>query len=175
MVIGVPESGVDAAIGYSEESGIPFQKGVVRNSYVGRTFIKPTQEERETAVQQKLGLLSSSVRGKRVVLIDDSIVRGTTIRNLIRSLKNAGATEVHVRISSPPFLHPCYYGTNVPTTGELIASAQSEEQIRLMIGADSLHYMRIEDFRQMVGELPLCKACFDGDYPTAVPEEKVSQ
>lgn len=175
IVSGVPESGLAAAAGFSIESGIPYRSVFHKNSYIGRSFIKPTQEERETAVQQKLGLLSSSVRGKRVVLIDDSIVRGTTIRNLIRSLKNAGATEVHVRISSPPFLHPCYYGTNVPTTGELIASAQSEEQIRLMIGADSLHYMRIEDFRQMVGELPLCKACFDGDYPTEVPEEKVSR
>ena len=136
-----------------------------KNSYIGRTFIKPTQEEREEAVAQKLSILGSVVRGKRVILIDDSIVRGTTIRKLIEMLKAAGATQVHVRISSPPFLYPCYYGTDIPSSKQLIADSYSEDEICNMIGADSLGYMHIEDLKDMTGDLPICRACFTGEYP----------
>jgi amidophosphoribosyltransferase len=165
IVTGVPESGITAAVGYSQESGIPFQIVFHKNSYIGRTFIKPTQEEREIAVAQKLSILGSVVKGRRIVLIDDSIVRGTTIRKLIEMLKKAGATEVHVRISSPPFLYPCYYGTDIPSGKQLIADSMSKDEIRDMIGADSLEYMEIDDLHDMVGDLPVCKACFNGDYP----------
>ena len=165
LVTGVPESGITAAVGYSQESGIPFQLVFHKNSYIGRTFIKPTQEEREIAVAQKLSILGSVVKGKRIVLIDDSIVRGTTIRKLIEMLKSAGATQVHVRISSPPFLHPCYYGTDIPSGDQLIADSMTKDEIRDMIGADSLEYMEIEDLHDMVGDLPVCKACFNGIYP----------
>ena len=165
IVSGVPESGITAAVGYSQESGILFSLIFHKNSYIGRTFIKPTQEEREIAVSQKLSILASVVKGRRIVLIDDSIVRGTTIRKLIEMLKDAGATAVHVRISSPPFLHPCYYGTDIPSGDQLIADSFSKEEIREMIGADSLEYMDIEDLRDMVGDLPVCRACFNGIYP----------
>ena len=136
-----------------------------KNSYVGRTFIKPTQKERESAVHIKLNVIPGIVKGKKIVLVDDSIVRGTTIANLITMLKKAGAKEVHVRISSPPFLHPCFYGTDVPSNHQLIASSNTTEEIRKHIGADSLGYLKIEDFKKMVGDLPICKACFDGKYP----------
>lgn len=166
LVIGVPDSGLAAAKGFSEESGIPFALAFQKNSYVGRTFIKPTQEERESAVHLKLSVIKDVVKGKRLVLIDDSIVRGTTIASLILMLKQAGALEVHVRISSPPFLYPCYYGTDVPSNEQLIASTNTTEQIRCRIGAESLAYMRIEDFTHMTGSLPLCTACFTNKYPT---------
>ena len=165
LVAGVPDSGITAAVGYSKESGIPFGIVFHKNSYVGRTFIKPTQEERESAVHTKLNVIAPVVKGKRIVLIDDSIVRGTTIANLIKMLKKAGAKEVHVRISSPPFLYPCYYGTDVPDNSQLIASSHSTEEIRKHIGADSLGYMSIEDLHEMTGDLPICKACFDNKYP----------
>ncbi len=165
VVTGVPESGLTAAVGYAEESGIPYKPVFSKNSYVGRTFIKPTQEERVSAVHMKLSVIASAVKGKRVVLIDDSIVRGTTIANLIKMMRKAGALEVHVRISSPPFLYPCYYGTDVPDNSQLIANKQSTEEICKSIGADSLGYMRIEDFHKMTGNLPLCRACFDNNYP----------
>lgn len=165
LVTGVPESGLPAAQGYAKESGIPFGLAFYKNSYIGRTFIKPTQTERESAVRMKLSVLESAVKDKRIVLVDDSIVRGTTIANLIRMLKEAGAREVHVRISSPPFLYPCYFGTDVPSNSQLIAANHSEEAIREMIGADSLGYMRREDLEKMADGLPLCKACFDGVYP----------
>ena len=165
LVVGVPDSGLAAAKGYSEESGIPFGMAFHKNSYVGRTFIKPTQEERESAVHMKLSVIKSVVKDKRIVLIDDSIVRGTTMANLITMLKSAGAKSVHVRISSPPFLYPCYYGTDVPSSSQLIASKHSSEDIRKSIGADSLGYMRTEDFKEMVGNLPVCMACFDNNYP----------
>lgn len=168
LVCGVPDSGIPAAKGYSEASGIPFGLAFYKNSYVGRTFIKPTQEERVNSVQLKLSVLKSVVNGKRLVLVDDSIVRGTTISRLIRMLKEAGAKSVHVRISSPPFLHPCYFGTDVPSNRQLIASSHSTEEIREMIGADSLAYMRIEDLQAMAGALPLCRACFDGHYPMKI-------
>lgn len=169
LVTGVPESGIPAAKGYSEESGIPFGFAFYKNSYIGRTFIKPTQKERESSVHLKLSVLESVVKGKRIVLVDDSIVRGTTIKNLIRMLKEAGALEVHVRISSPPFLHPCYFGTDVPSNDQLIASSNSTEEICSLIGADSLGYMEIDYLEGMAGGLPLCKACFDGNYPMEIP------
>lgn len=165
IVTGVPDSGLAAAYGYSQQSGIPFAFAFQKNSYIGRTFIKPTQEERESAVHLKLSVLKNVVEGKRIVLIDDSIVRGTTIAGLICMLKKAGAIEVHVRISSPPFLYPCYYGTDVPSNEQLIASSHTTEEICKNIGADSLGYMKIEDLSLMTGDLPLCKACFDKNYP----------
>ena len=165
LVVGVPDSGLTAAVGYSQESGIPFGLAFYKNSYVGRTFIKPTQKERESAVHMKLSVLPEVVRGKRLVLIDDSIVRGTTIAGLITLMKKAGAVSVHVRISSPPFLYPCYYGTDVPSNKELIAADNSPEEIARRIGADSLGYMKLEDLSAMSDNLPLCRACFDNQYP----------
>ena len=155
-------------------SGIPFALAFHKNSYVGRTFIKPTQKERESSVKIKLSVLESVVKGKRIVLVDDSIVRGTTISNLITMLRKAGATEVHVRISSPPFLYPCYFGTDVPSNKQLIASSHSTEEIRQQIGADSLGYMPIAELQNMVGDLPICRACFDSHYPMEVPKQDIS-
>lgn len=166
IVTGVPESGLTAAEGFAHASDLPFVRAFHKNSYIGRTFIKPTDKERHSAVHMKLGVIPGSVSGKRVVLIDDSIVRGTTISNLITMLRKSGATEVHVRISSPPFLHPCYYGTDIPDNSQLIANKYSIEEIRVKIGADSLAFMRLEDLSTMVGGAPICKACFDGTYPT---------
>jgi amidophosphoribosyltransferase len=166
IVTGVPDSGLAAAEGYSAYSGIPFELAFHKNSYLGRTFIKPTDKERKAAVHLKLNVIEAAVKGKRIVIIDDSIVRGTTMANLIKLLKEKGAKEVHVRISSPPFTHPCYYGTDVPSNKELIASNNGTEDIRKRIGADSLYYAKVEDFSEMVGDLPICKACFDGKYPT---------
>ena len=165
VVTGVPDSGLAAAAGFAKQSGIPFELAFSKNSYVGRTFIKPTQEERMSAVHMKLRIIESVVKDKRVVLIDDSIVRGTTIANLIYMMRKAGAKEVHVRISSPPFLYPCYYGTDVPDNSELIANKYSTEEIRQKIGADSLGYMLQEDLNEMTGDLGVCKACFDNNYP----------
>ena len=165
IVVGVPDSGLAAAEGYALESGIPFAMAFHKNSYIGRSFIRPTDEERRTAVHMKLSVLGGVVKDKRIVIIDDSIVRGTTMRQLIEMLRAAGAREVHVRISSPPFLYPCYYGTDVPTSKQLIASEHSSAEVCRSVGADSLEYLRIEDFRTMVGELPLCTACFDNNYP----------
>ncbi len=173
IVVGVPDSGLAAAQGYAMESGIPFGIAFHKNSYVGRTFIKPSQDERESSVKIKLSVIKSVVKGKRVVLVDDSIVRGTTITNLIHTMKKCGATEVHVRISSPPFLHPCYFGVDVPSNKQLIASQNSTEEIRRRIGADSLGYMQISDLQDMVGDLPICKACFDSSYPMEVPDHEI--
>ncbi|MDO5133188.1 MAG: amidophosphoribosyltransferase [Eubacteriales bacterium] len=165
VVVGVPDSGLIAAEGYAEEADIPFALAFHKNSYIGRSFIKPTDEERRSAVHMKLNVLRHTVKDKRVVLIDDSIVRGTTMRQIVEMLREAGAKEVHVRISSPPFLYPCYYGTDVPNSRQLIASEHSREEIQKAIGADSLYYLRIEDFTAMVGDLPLCAACFNSQYP----------
>ena len=165
IVVGGPDSGLAAAEGYALESGIPFALAFHKNSYIGRSFIKPTDEERKTAVHMKLSVLTGVVKDKNIVIIDDSIVRGTTMKQLIEMLKNAGAKSVHVRISSPPFLYPCFYGTDVPTAKQLIASHHSSEEVCKSVGADSLEYLRIEDFKTMVGDLPLCTACFNEDYP----------
>ena len=165
LVAGVPDSGLIAAEGFAYESGIPFALIFHKNSYIGRSFIKPTDSERMAAVHMKLSVLKSMVAGKRIVLIDDSIVRGTTMRQIVGMLRLAGAEAVHVRISSPPFLYPCYYGTDVPNSRQLIASEHSTEEIRKNIGADSLSYLSIGDLKSMVGELPLCAACFNGRYP----------
>ena len=167
-VAGVPESGKTAAAGYAFQAGLPYIQAFHKNSYIGRTFIKPTQAERVSAVHMKLNVLADAVRGKRLVLIDDSIVRGTTMANLITMLRKAGAKEVHVRVCAPPFLYPCYYGTDVPDGEELIAQKMSVADICRQIGADSLGFMRLEDLCKMTGKLPLCKACFDGHYPTKV-------
>ena len=169
LVVGVPDSGITAAEGYSKESGIPFGQVFFRNSYIGRTFIKPTQKERESSVRLKLSVLGSAVKGKHIVLIDDSIVRGTTIANLIHLLKQAGAKTVHVRICSPPFLYPCYFGTDVPSNQNLIAHSHSTEEICQLIDADSLGYMKVNDLKSIVVNLPICQACFDACYPMDVP------
>lgn len=174
LVVGVPDSGLVAAKGYSEQSGIPYGMAFHKNSYVGRTFIKPKQSERESSVKIKLNVIPEVVRGKRVVMVDDSIVRGTTCANIIKMLKQAGATEVHVRISSPPFLYPCYFGTDVPSDDQLIAHTHTPEQIRELIGADSLGYMEIAKLKEMVGDLAYCDACFTGNYPMEVPGEDIS-
>ena len=167
LVIGVPESGIDAAIGYSEESGIPYEKAIVKNSYIGRTFIKPSQNERMKSVRIKLNPISDSIRGKRVVVIDDSIVRGTTIDRITNMLRNAGAKEVHMRISSPPFMWPCYYGTDIPSRGELIAVNHSIDEICKLSGADTLGYLPVECLDEMLGGnfKGYCDACFTGKYP----------
>ncbi|XCP83841.1 amidophosphoribosyltransferase [Roseburia hominis] len=174
LVVGVPDSGLVAAKGYSEESGIPYGMAFHKNSYVGRTFIKPKQSQRESSVKIKLNVIEEVVRGKRIVMVDDSIVRGTTCANIIKMLKKAGAKEVHVRISSPPFLYPCYFGTDVPSNEQLIAHSHTPEQIREMIGADSLGYMEIDRLKDMVGDLGYCDACFTGSYPMKVPDHDIS-
>lgn len=174
LVVGVPDSGLVAAKGYSEYSGIPYGMAFHKNSYVGRTFIKPKQSDRESGVKIKLNVIPEVVRGKRVVMVDDSIVRGTTCANIIRMLKSAGALEVHVRISAPPFLHPCYFGTDVPSDDQLIARTHTPEEIRKMIGADSLGYMKTGSLKDMVGGLKFCDACFTGNYPMEVPGEDIS-
>ena len=173
LVAGVPESGNAAALGYSIASGIPYGMVFNKNSYVGRTFIQPKQSSRESGVQVKLNVLREAVNGKRVVLIDDSIVRGTTSDQIIDMLRKAGAKEVHMRISSPPFLWPCYFGTDVPVREQLIAYNRSVEEIRQIIGADSLAYLKMERLEQMVGGLSICKGCFSGTYPVAPPEEDI--
>ena len=174
LVVGVPDSGLVAAKGYSEQSGIPYGMAFHKNSYVGRTFIKPRQSQRESSVKIKLNVIEEVVRGKRIVMVDDSIVRGTTCANIIKMLKKAGAAEVHVRISSPPFLYPCYFGTDVPSNEQLIAHSHTTEQIRELIGADSLGYMEIGKLRSMVDGLAYCDACFTGRYPMEVPGKDVS-
>ncbi len=174
LVVGVPDSGLVAAKGYSEQSGIPYGMAFHKNSYVGRTFIKPKQSQRESSVKIKLNVIEEVVRGRRIVMVDDSIVRGTTCANIIKMLKKAGALEVHVRISSPPFLHPCYFGTDVPSNEQLIAHSHTPEQIREMIGADSLGYMETGKLKKMVGSLGYCDACFTGNYPMKVPGKDVS-
>ena len=172
VVVGVPDSGLDAAIGYAAESGIPYGIGLIKNKYIGRTFIAPGQNVREDKVKIKLNPIKATVSGKRVVLVDDSIVRGTTCAKLVRLLKNAGATEVHLRSSAPPFLNPCYYGTDIDSKESLIASKHTVEEIRQMTGADTLGYLRLEDVTKL-GEGGSCKgyctACFDGNYPTKTP------
>ena len=173
IVVGVPESGNAAAMGYAMESGIPYGTAFVKNTYVGRTFIKPQQSSRESSVRVKLNALRDAVKGKRVIMIDDSIVRGTTSDQIVGMLKKAGATEVHVRISSPPFLWPCYFGTDVPAREQLIAYNRSIEEIRQVIGADSLGYLREERLEELVDGLSICKGCFTGTYPMEPPKEDI--
>ncbi|MCP1103409.1 amidophosphoribosyltransferase [Aequitasia blattaphilus] len=174
LVVGVPDSGLVAAKGYSEATGIPYGMAFHKNSYVGRTFIKPKQSQRESSVKIKLNVIEEVVKDKRIVLVDDSIVRGTTSANIIKMLKKAGAKEVHVRISSPPFLYPCYFGTDVPSNEQLIAHSHTTDEIREMIGADSLGYMEVDKLKNMVGDLGFCDACFTGNYPMEVPGEDIS-
>ena len=173
LVVGVPESGNVAAMGYSMESGIPYGMAFVKNGYVGRTFIKPAQSSRESSVTIKLNALQEAVAGKRVIMIDDSIVRGTTSNRIVNMLREAGATEVHVRISSPPFLWPCYFGTDIPVREQLIAYNRTIEQIREVIGADSLGYLQIDRLEQMVDGLSICKGCFTGQYPLEPPVDDI--
>lgn len=174
IVVGVPESGNVAAMGFSAQSGIPYGTAFMKNSYVGRTFIKPKQSARESSVKIKLNVMKEVVRGKRVVMVDDSIVRGTTSERIVRMLKAAGATEVHVRISSPPFLHPCYFGTDVPSCDQLIAHNNTVDEICKMIGADSLGYLDGERLHELIGgDRGYCDACFSGKYPVAPPEEDI--
>lgn len=170
IVAGVPESGNVAALGYSMESGIPYGQVFVKNSYIGRTFIKPGQKNRESSVKVKLNALNHAVNGKRVVIIDDSIVRGTTSDRIIRMLREAGAKEVHMRISSPPFLWPCYFGTDIPARDQLIAYNRSIEDIRKIIGADSLGYLGLNRLKELVDcKMSICEGCFTGRYPEEPP------
>lgn len=177
IVIGVPDSGLDAAIGYSRQSGIPYGIGFIKNKYIGRTFISPDQSSREDKVRIKLNVVSSVVKGKRVVLIDDSIVRGTTSGRIVKLLREAGASEVHMRVSAPPFLNPCYYGTDIDSRENLIACHHTVEEISEIIGADSLGYLSVDNARKLAvhcngscGE-GYCTACFNGEYPTGIPSE----
>lgn len=174
VVAGVPESGNVAALGYSMASGIPFGQVFVKNSYIGRTFIKPGQKSRENSVMVKLNAMKSAVAGKRVVIVDDSIVRGTTSDRIISMLREAGAKEVHMRISSPPFLWPCFFGTDVPAREQLIAYKRNVEQIREKIGADTLGYLKLERLDDIVSnKIGICRGCFTGDYPEDPPSEDI--
>ena len=169
IVVGVPDSGMDAALGYAEESGIPFALGFIKNKYIGRTFISPGQGQRLDQVRIKLSPIGAAVRGKRVVLIDDSIVRGTTSGQIVTLLREAGAREIHLRVSAPPFRNPCYYGTDIDSRDKLIACRYSVPEICKFIGADSLGYLELEDLAEMIGSKEFCHACFSGEYPTGIP------
>jgi amidophosphoribosyltransferase len=171
IVVPVPDSGVTAAVGYAAESGLPFRFGLIRNHYVGRTFIEPRQNVRDFGVKLKLNPVRSLLEGKRVVLIDDSIVRGTTSRKIVRMIRNAGAREVHMRISCPPTISPCFYGVDTPSKNQLIAANKSVEEIRVYIGADSLAYLSLEGLKKACGEgdkTSYCTACYTGKYPTEI-------
>ncbi|MCR4822676.1 MAG: amidophosphoribosyltransferase [Treponema sp.] len=175
VVVGVPDSGLGAAVGYSKASGIPYATGIIKNKYIGRTFIAPTQKERENMVFVKLNAVPCDVKGKRVIIIDDSIVRGTTSKRLVQILRRAGATEVHFRISSPPVKFPCYFGINTPTRTELISAQHKTEEICKMIGADSLAFLSPDGLMEALRSVSpehygFCKGCFTGEYPMACPE-----
>lgn len=171
IVIGVPDSGLEAALGFSRASGIPYGIGLIKNKYIGRTFISPGQNERMDQVRIKLSPVKNVIEGKRVVLIDDSIVRGTTSKRIVKLLREAGAKEIHMRISSPPFLHPCYYGTDIDSEENLIACHHSMEEIAEIIGVDSLGYLPLENLNQLVESEDYCAACFNGVYPTTIPTD----
>lgn len=173
VVVGVPDGGVNAALGYSIESGIPYGQGLLKNRYIGRTFIQPQQSQRELGVRIKFNAIKETIEGKRIVLIDDSIVRGTTTKRIVQMLKNAGAKEVHMRITSPPYMHPCYFGIDTPSTKELVACNHSIDEIRELIGADSLGYISMEGLLKtpVNAKCSFCTACFNGDYPMEVPGE----
>ena len=168
MVVGVPDSSLSAAMGYSEESGLPFEMGLIKNRYVGRTFIQPTQELRDSGVKMKLAANRSVVEGKRLVLLDDSIVRGTTSRRIVRLLKEAGAREVHLRIASPPLRYPCFYGVDISTQEELISARLSVPELCRFVGADSLRFLTEQEMQEAYGGEDFCFACFDGRYVTRV-------
>lgn len=173
VVVGVPDSGIDAAIGFSQQSGIPYGVGLIKNKYIGRTFISPGQKSREDKVRIKLNPVSATVKGKRVVLIDDSIVRGTTSARIVRLLREAGATEIHMRVSAPPFLNPCYYGTDIDSRDMLIAANHSLEEICQIIGTDSLGYLSVDSAKRLAENGGgFCTACFSGSYPTNVPTHR---
>ena len=171
IVIGVPDSGLDAALGYAKGAGIPYGIGLIKNKYIGRTFISPGQHERLDQVRIKLSPVRNVIEGKRVVLIDDSIVRGTTSRRIVTLLRDTGAKEIHMRISAPPFLHPCYYGTDIDSEENLIACHHSVEEISELIGADSLGYLPVQKLNLLTGREGYCAACFDGVYPTDIPAD----
>ena len=173
VVIGVPDSGLDAAVGYAKQAGIPYEIGFIKNKYIGRTFIQPGQKSREDKVKIKLNPIADVVRGKRIVMIDDSIVRGTTSARIVKLLREEGAKEIHMRASAPPFLNPCYYGTDIDSRENLIAASHSVEEIAKIIGVDSLGYLSVESVKQIAKGLHgtgYCTACFDGAYPTEIPE-----
>ncbi|MDE5756448.1 MAG: amidophosphoribosyltransferase [Clostridia bacterium] len=174
LVIGVPDSGLPAAIGYSHGSGIPYGVGLIKNRYIGRTFIQPTQAMRERSVALKLNTLKSNVEGKRLVMVDDSIVRGTTLANIIKLLKKSGAKEVHVRISSPPFIYPCFFGTDIPSRKDLACNNYTMDELRQKIGADSLAFLDVKTVDKIApdSKVTFCKGCFTGKYPSKVPCEK---
>ena len=173
VVIGVPDSGIPAAIGYAKFSGIPYGVGLIKNRYIARTFIQPGQDKRERSVRLKLNALRTAVEGKRVIMVDDSIVRGTTCARLVKLLRDAGAAEVHMRISAPPFRHPCFFGTDIPERSQLLAHGRTVEEMREIIGVDSLGFLSLEAARKIaVGcKLGFCDACFSGNYPIPVPEQ----
>lgn len=174
VVIGVPDSGISAAIGYAETSGVPYGVGLIKNKYIGRTFIQPTQNMREEGVRIKLNALQANIQGKSVVIVDDSIVRGTTCRRLVNLLKSAGAKEVHFRVSSPPVKHSCFFGIDTPKEKDLIASSHSIEEIREYIGADTLKYLSFEGLKDCVFDFEkgFCLGCFDGEYPMEIPMQE---
>mgnify|MGYP002967200652 CR=1 FL=1 len=173
VVIGVPDSGLDAALGYSKQSGIPYGVGFIKNKYIARTFIQPEQSQREKSVNIKLNTISSTIRGKRVVLIDDSIVRGTTCAHIVKLVREAGATEVHMRVSAPPFLNPCYFGTDVDSRENLIACSHTIPEIAQIIGVDSLGYLSTDSVTKLAEcGVGFCTGCFTGEYPVEVPEKK---
>ncbi|MEA5010928.1 MAG: amidophosphoribosyltransferase [Angelakisella sp.] len=185
VVIGVPDSGLDAALGYSKQSGIPYGVGFIKNKYIGRTFIQPTQTQRENAVRIKLNTVSSTVKGKRVILVDDSVVRGTTSARIVKLLREAGAKEVHMRLSAPPFTHPCYFGTDIDSCENLIAHNHTVEEIREIIGVDSLGYLNVDYLDKLADNSTcgFCSGCFTGKYPVDPPaaaqksrfEQKISE
>lgn len=173
LVIGVPDSGIPAAIGFSRESGLSYGEGLIKNRYVGRTFIQPTQSMREAGIRMKLNTLKDALQGKRIIIVDDSIVRGTTSKKIVQTLRDAGATEVHMRISSPPVTHPCFYGIDTDNQDQLIAATKSVKEIEARIGVDTLAYLSWEGMLEATQENTnnFCSACFTGDYPVTIPED----
>jgi amidophosphoribosyltransferase len=168
----VPDSGLDAALGFSRKSGIPYGVGFIKNKYIGRTFIQPTQEERDKAVRIKLNTIESTIKNKKIVLIDDSIVRGTTMRRIVNLVRETGAKEVHLRISSPPFINLCYYGTDVSSRDNLISYKMSTPEICKYLGADSIGFLPVEYISKIAenAKCGFCDGCFTGNYPTPIPE-----
>jgi amidophosphoribosyltransferase len=175
IVVPVPDSGVVSAMGFAEESGIPFEMGLIRNHYVGRTFIEPQSQIRHFGVKLKLNAVKKIIAGKRVAIIDDSIVRGTTARKIVKMLRDAGAKEIHLRISAPPILHSCFYGIDTPTKEELIAHTHNLEETRQYLAADSLAYLSLEKMMEVLenGKKKFCSACFDGNYPVPIPDKEL--